>query len=61
VRERWPIDDDKRSKLVDILMAIAETGEGRNRVAAARVLVAADAVNVRREDVPWLPARRAVY
>lgn len=47
LRERWPISDDKRAKLIEILFQVAGdgTGDPRARVSAAKVLVDMDKLN----------------
>jgi hypothetical protein len=51
-RERWPLTPETRRTIHDKMLAIVQ-GEGseRARVAAAKVLVAADAINTRREGL----------
>jgi hypothetical protein len=53
IRQRWPIPEDRRPAIMDRLIQVA-TGEGvsdRNRVVAARALLAADALNMQQEKL----------
>lgn len=51
IREDWPIPAETRKLLVDQLAkVIGESKKERNKIAASRVLVAADSVNVKRES-----------
>lgn len=50
IREDWPIPPELRAKLVAQMGKVLEKSEDeRNQVAAAKVLVAADAINAKRE------------
>ena len=45
-RNRWPMDDDKRSEVLRVAMEIMTTSDKeRNKIAAARLLMAAEAQN----------------
>ena len=46
VRERWPVSDEMRKKIVDSLMTVLIAGEPREIVAACRVLASIDKMNV---------------
>ena len=46
VRERWPVSDEMRKKIVDSLMTVLIAGESREIVAACRVLASIDKMNV---------------
>ncbi len=45
IKERWPIPDATRDSLAAKLATVIETGDHREVVSAARVLIAADALN----------------
>lgn len=50
IREDWPLTPEIRRMIVSQMALVAgRSGDERNRIAAAKVLVAADSVNVRRE------------
>jgi hypothetical protein len=50
IREDWPIPSDLRAMLIRQMGRIVKGNpDARNKIAAAKVLVAADAVNQRRE------------
>ena len=46
VRERWPVSDEMRKKIVDSLMTVLIAGEPREIVSACRVLASIDKMNV---------------
>ena len=46
VKERWPISDDMRKRIVDSLMTVLVAGEPREIVSACRVLASIDKMNV---------------
>jgi hypothetical protein len=51
IRERWPVTEEVRKRCVDDAVAILDDAQAnhRTRIAALRLLLAADAVNVSRE------------
>lgn len=50
INGRWPVEDGTKKLVVDELSKVVECNEdARNKIAAARVLVAADSVNAKRE------------
>lgn len=51
IREDWPISKNVRHKLTYQMSVILGGDNERNQVAAARVLIAADNVNAKREAV----------
>lgn len=51
VKEGWPISDELRQKVVDKLESLLDSEQERNRIAATKVLVSADTVNVYRERI----------
>jgi hypothetical protein len=46
VKDRWPVSDEMRKRIVDSLMTVLVTGEPREIVAATRVLASIDKMNV---------------
>jgi len=51
-RERWPMTDERRAMLLDQMFRIVEGGpDPRNRIAAAKVIVQADAINVNQQKI----------
>lgn len=50
IRNDWPISNDVRAKLVSQMVWLMDNSDERYQVAAAKVLVAADAINARRES-----------
>ena len=52
IREDWPIPPAVRAMVVNQMALVVGRGEDeRNRIAASKVLVAADAVNAKREGM----------
>ena len=50
IRAGWPISDEIRQQVVDqMALIVGQSEDERNRIAASKVLVAADSVNARRE------------
>lgn len=51
INEGWPIPEDVRQRLIEQMAKIidAKKSQMRNRISAAKVLVAADAINAKRE------------
>lgn len=50
IRERWPISEDVRARVVNQMSKVVDgSPEERNVIAAARVLVQADACNLREQ------------
>jgi hypothetical protein len=49
IKRGWPITEKVRQRVVDALDKIVEEGEPVYQIAASRVLVTADGLNVRRE------------
>lgn len=53
IRNGWPIPDKMKAMVVRQMgMIVRDAESARDKTAAARVLVAADSVNVRRENGP---------
>lgn len=51
IRNGYPIKKETRQKLIEQMETVMECGESdRDKIAAARVIVAADSVNVKRES-----------
>lgn len=51
-RERWPMTEQRRAMLLDQMFSIVEQSpDARHRIAAAKVIVAADAINVNQQKV----------
>ena len=52
IKKQWPIDRKRRQAIVDQMALIVDQGEeARDKIAAAKVLVSADAVNAKRESM----------
>ncbi len=52
IRNRWPIRNQLRRKIVEQMELVVETAaSARDKTAAAKVLMAADAINVNRERI----------
>src|SRR4051812_18151826 len=49
VREGWPISPEIRSKVVEMAVRILDTPGDKRHVAAMKILLLADSLNVRRE------------
>ncbi len=57
IREDWPISKNIRHKLTFQMGEILDSPSERNKVAAARVLIAADSVNAKREAIDVAASR----
>ncbi len=57
IREDWPISKNVRHKLTYQMSVILDSDSERNKVAAARVLIAADNVNAKREAIDVAASR----
>lgn len=52
IREKWPITDQIRQLVINqMALVVGKSEDERNRIAASKVLVAADSVNTRREEI----------
>ena len=52
VRERWPMTDERRAMLLDQMFGIVERSpDPRNKIAAAKVIVTADSINVNQQKI----------
>lgn len=52
IKNGWPIPDELRQKVMSQMEKIVDGGESeRDRIGAAKVILAADMVNVKREDM----------
>lgn len=52
IKNRWPIPEELRAKVVEQMGLIVEMGDSdRDKVAAAKVLVAADSLNLKSEEL----------
>jgi len=53
IRKGYPIPEDLKKKLIDQMdLVLGAAEEPRDRIGAAKVIIAADMVNVRREQQP---------
>jgi nicotinate-nucleotide pyrophosphorylase len=60
VRQGWPISDEMRRLIMNqMALIVGRSEKDRDRVAAAKVIVSADSVNVRREQMDQLDALRS--
>lgn len=51
-RERWPMTDERRAMLLDQMFGIVEKSpKDRDKIAAAKVIVTADAINVNQQKI----------
>jgi hypothetical protein len=51
-RERWPMTDERRAMLLDQMFGIVEKSpDPRNKIAAAKVIVTADSINVNQQKI----------
>lgn len=52
IREDWPMSAEMRTLLINqMALVVGRSPDERNKIGAARVMVAADSVNVRREEM----------
>lgn len=51
IREGWPIEDEDRAAVIQQMRKVLESGTERARAAAAKVLVACDASNIKRAEL----------